>query len=362
MTRPIWESRLWVQNLGESDGDFTETSFSSNVADLEAAAAWMKEETRQVGLLVGHSLGGAAVIVAAGRLDGVKAVATINAPSDADHVLRNFADRIDAIEETGQAEVKLGGRPFTITRQFVEDVHASKVTEAVHALDLPLLFLHAPTDNVVGIENASGLFQAARHPKSFISLDDADHFLSDPADSAYAATVISAWASRYLGGVAETGDRIDQTHDVIVRETGEASRFQNEVYIQGRRYLADEPEKMGGSETGPDPYGWVTAGLGACTSMTLRLYADHKKWPLERVTVRLGHEKTHAEDCETCGPDDKVDVFTRAIEVEGALDETQLARLLEIADKCPVHRTLEGEVVVRTEIAHAAGEKSNKNA
>ena len=203
---------------------------------------------------------------------------------------------------------------------------------------------------------------AARHPKSFVSLDDADHFLSNPADAAFAASVIAAWANRYIDGPADDGDLIDQTHDVIVRETGEAGPYQNEVFINGRRYLADEPEDVGGSDTGPDPYEWVTTGLGACTSMTLRMYAAHKKWPLERVTVRLNHEKSHREDCKTCGPKDKIDVFTRDIEVEGALDEEQVARLKEIANRCPVHRTLEGELEVRTQISLSSGKKSNENA
>lgn len=360
--RGIGVLRFDFTGLGESDGEFETTNFSSNVADLVAAAGWMASEGRSPSLLVGHSLGGAAVIVAASRIESITAVATINAPSDAEHVIHNFADSLSEIEAHGQAEVSLGNRPFTITRQFVEDVRASHVTNALRSLRLPLLFLHAPTDNVVGIDNATGLFMAARHPKSFVSLDDADHFLSDPEDAVYAASVIAAWANRYIGGFAGDGDLVDQTHDVIVRETGKAGPYQNEVFINGRRYLADEPEDVGGSDTGPDPYEWLTAGLGACTSMTLRMYAAHKKWPLERVTVRLNHEKSHPEDCKTCGPKDKIDLFTRDIEVEGALDDEQVARLKEIANRCPVHRTLEGELEVRTQISLSSGKKSNENA
>ncbi|RIJ14425.1 OsmC family protein [Henriciella mobilis] len=360
--RGIGVLRFDFTGLGESDGDFETTNFSSNVADLVAAAGWMASKGCGPSLLVGHSLGGAAVIVAASQIDSIKAAATINAPSDAEHVIHNFADSLADIEAKGQAEVSLGNRPFTITRQFVEDVRASHVTNALRSLRLPLLFLHAPTDNVVGIDNATGLFMAARHPKSFVSLDDADHFLSNPDDAAFAASVIAAWANRYIDGPANDGDLIDQTHDVIVRETGEAGPYQNEVFINGRRYLADEPEDVGGSDTGPDPYEWVTTGLGACTSMTLRMYAAHKKWPLERVTVRLNHEKSHREDCKTCGPKDKIDVFTRDIEIEGALDEEQVARLKEIANRCPVHRTLEGELEVRTQISLSSGKKSNENA
>ena len=358
--RGIGVLRFDFTGLGESDGDFTATSFSSNVADLKAAAAWMASEGRGVDLLVGHSLGGAAVIVAAGEMTGLKAVATINAPSDAGHVIANFADHVDAIESEGQAQVKLGGRPFTITRQFVEDVRASKVIDAVRELRLPLLILHVPTDEVVGLENASGLFLAARHPKSFVSVDGADHFLSRPQDSEFAASMIAAWAGRYLAGPARDSDVIEQTHAVIVRETGEAGPFQNEIFINGQRYLADEPEDVGGANTGPAPYEWLSAGLGACTAMTLRLYARQKDWPLERVTVRIDHEKTHAEECRTCGPNDKVDVFTLDIELEGPLDEAQIERLKEIADKCPVHRTLEDEAVVRSEVRRVSGENFNE--
>lgn len=360
--RGIGVLRFDFTGLGESDGDFAGTDFSSNVADLVAAAAWMEETAMPVDLLVGHSLGGAAVVVAANRLEGVKAVATIGAPSDAGHVIHHFADHIEDIETQGRAEVKLGGRPFTITQSFVEDLRDASVTEAAGALRKPVLILHGPRDEVVGIENATGLFTAAIHPKSFVSLGNADHFLTDEADADFAASMIAAWAGRYLASPRSDGDRVEQTHRVIVRETGEASPFQNEVFINGRRYLADEPESFGGSDTGPDPYEWLAASLGACTAMTLRMYATRKEWPLDRVTVRLDHEKAHAEDCKTCEPDDKVDVFTRRIDVEGALDEDQITRLSEIAERCPVHRTLESEVFVRTTTQARMDKKSNENA
>lgn len=349
--RGIGVLRFDFTGLGESDGEFEETNFSSNVADLVSAAEWMAGQGHAPGLLVGHSLGGAASVVAAHQIDSVKALATINAPADAEHVIQNFGESLETIETEGQARVDLAGRPFTITRDFVQDVRGANVTEAAGQLGLPLLVLHAPTDQVVGIDNASELFRAARHPKSFVSLDQADHVLSRPEDSAFAASMIAAWASRYLDGETGSGDLPSQTHDVIVRETGCAGPFQNEVFINGQRYLADEPEAVGGSGTGPDPYGWLSTALGACTSMTLRMYARHKDWPLERVTVRLNHEKAHAEDCESCGPKDKIDVFDRQITVEGELSEEQVARLLEIADRCPVHRTLESEVRVRSDIS-----------
>ncbi len=360
--RGIGMLRFDFTGLGESDGDFTGTNFSSNVSDLIAATRWMASEDRPVKLLVGHSLGGAAVIVAGAQVKGLEAVATINAPSDAGHVIHNFAEHVAAIEQEGQAEVDLAGRPFTITRQFVEDVRDSKVTDAVRRLRLPTLFLHGPGDNTVGIENASGLFLAARHPKSFISLDDADHFLTAPEDGEYAASLIAAWSSKYLNGPTGDGDRISQTHDVVVRETLKSGPYQNEVFIDGRSFVIDEPESIGGTDTGPDPYALVSAGLAGCTSITLRMYASRKQWPLERVTVRINHAKAHSEDCKSCGPDDKVDVFARLIELEGALNAQQVKRLAEIADRCPVHRTLETEAVVSTQITGSETEKFNENA
>ncbi|MGB3626442.1 MAG: alpha/beta fold hydrolase, partial [Henriciella sp.] len=355
--RGIGVLRFDFTGLGESDGEFRETSFSSNVADLVAAASWMEQSSRPPGLLIGHSLGGAAAIVAASRIESLKAVATINAPGDATHVIGQFADDMDRIETKGEANVSLAGRPFTITREFVEDIRGTRVADAAETLGLPLLILHAPGDNVVGIDNATQLFRAARHPKSFVSLDRADHFLTGEGDTGFAADMIAAWAGRYLSAKDTPAD-VDQTHDVIIRETGEAGPFQNEAYIGGRRYILDEPASVGGADTGPTPYDMVTAGLGGCTSMTLRMYADRKKWPLERVSVRLNHAKVHAEDCVDCGPRDRIDRFTREIDIEGNLDEAQIARLLEIADKCPVHRTLESDVEVTTAIRHVKPEFS----
>ena len=324
-----------------------------NVLDVEGALFGRGVGDR----LVEHSLGGAATLVAAHRIDSLKAVATINSPSDAGHVIHQFADDVDRIEREGKAEVKLAGRPFTITQEFVDDVRGTSVADAVRKIEMPVLFLHAPTDEVVGIENATDLFKAALHPKSFVSLDGADHFLRDPRDGEFAASVIAGWAGRYLDDNGAPAHEIAQTHDVIVRETLEASPFQNEAFIAGQRHIVDEPESFGGSGTGPAPYELLSAALGACTSMTLRMYADRKTWPLDRVTVRVDHNKVHAEDCVDCGPNDKIDVFTRQIDVEGALDEAQVSRLLEIADKCPVHRTLEAPARIESTISLADSEK-----
>ncbi len=347
--RGIGVLRFDFTGLGESDGDFSDTGFSSNVSDLRAAIAWMGANDHPIDLLIGHSLGGAASVVAASEESGVRAVVTLGAPSDAGHVIAQFDRHIPEIEARGEAEVNLAGRPFTLKKSFLDDVRGAKVIDAVKSLNRPLLVMHAPTDQIVGIDNATDLFVHARHPKSFVSLDDADHLLTRPEDAEFVADVISGWSRRYLISRSKKSSvPMEQSHSVIVQETGQFSRFQNSVLIDGRAYLADEPIEVGGSNTGPDPYDWVTAGLGACTSMTLRMYADRKGWPLQRVTVRLSHAKQHNKDCVDCGPKDRIDVFTRDIEIAGDLSTEQRSRLLEIADRCPVHRTLEASSVVQT--------------
>lgn len=344
--------RFDFTGLGESDGDFSGTGFSTNVHDLVDAVRWMDTQARPVDLLIGHSLGGAASVVAATHLPEVKAVATIGAPSDAEHVIDQFKTDVPEIEAKGEKEVLLAGRPFTLRKSFLEDVRGAHVRDAVAALKRPLLVMHSPVDQTVSIENATGLFLAAKHPKSFVSLDKADHLLTGREDAEYVAAVISGWAARYFAPKAAPQNPLTTGHDeVTVRETLAAGPYQNEVLIGHRRFLSDEPASVGGGGTGPDPYELVTAGLGACTSMTLRMYAARKDWPLERVTVSLSHDKVHADDCVDCGPKDKIDRFTRDIRIDGDLDETQRQRLLEIADKCPVHRTLEAESKIVTRLA-----------
>lgn len=349
--RGIGVLRFDFTGIGESAGDFAETSFTTNVTDISAASQWMASQGRPVSLLVGHSLGGAAAIVSAGALEGLKAVATIGAPAETGHAIRQFDDHVDTIEAEGEAEVMLGGRPFTVRRKMLEDLRSADVTKAVAALKLPLLLLHAPADSVVGIENATGLFLAARHPKSFVSMDDADHFLLRDEDTDFAASVIAAWAGRYIQSPAQP-DTGTSAFDVTVSETAGTGPYQNEVLTRGFRQIIDEPRKLGGTDTGPDPYSLLSAGLGGCTSITLRMYADRKGWPLEKVSVGVTHTREHAEDCKTCGPDDRIDVFTRSISVQGPLTEEQTQRLMEIADRCPVHRTLESGSLVRSQISH----------
>ena len=350
--RGIGVLRFDFTGLGDSEGDFGTSGFSSNIADLVAAAEWMTGSGKPVGLMIGHSLGGAATVVAAGQVESVQAVVTIGAPSDAGHVVEQFKDNVPEIEAAGQAQVNLGGRPFTLSRKFLDDVRVSSVKQAVQALNKPLLILHAPGDAIVGIDNATNLFLSAKHPKSFVSLDRADHLLTGKNDATFVVDVVSGWAGRYLGRERELPKQASpQSSKTIVRETLENGPFQNEVLIGGRRFLADEPKSVGGSDTGPDPYDWVTAGLGACTAMTLRMYANRKSWPLTRVTIGLDHAKKHHDDCLDCGPKDRIDVFTRSIQIEGDLDDEQRQRLLEIADRCPVHRTLEHGAKVETRLA-----------
>lgn len=345
--------RFDFTGLGASDGDFANTNFSSNVGDLVRAADFLRQNYEAPSVLVGHSLGGAAVLCAALKIPEVKAVATIGAPADAEHVVHNFGASLEEIERDGEATVSLAGRPFKIQKQFLDDVRTQSVEQHTGKLKSALMVLHSPIDQTVGIENAAAIFTAAKHPKSFVSLDSADHLLSNPDDAAYAASVISAWASRYIGAdrpAVESSDR----EGVLVAETGEG-KFQNYVRSGSHRLLTDEPTSVGGLDSGPSPYDFLAVALGACTSMTLRMYATFKKLDIGAVSVTVLHEKIHATDCEACAedmmtPSGKIDQFERRISIEGEVDPALHGKLLEIADKCPVHKTLEGRATVVTRI------------
>lgn len=344
--------RFDFTGLGASEGEFANTNFSSNVADLIAAAAHLRTHFSAPEILIGHSLGGAAVLAAAHELPEVKAVATIGAPADAEHVVHNFGAHVDEIEAKGVAEVALAGRPFTIKKQFLDDLKEQTVRERLGALRKALLIFHAPRDGIVGIDNAGLIFTAAKHPKSFVSLDDADHLLSRRADAIYVADVLSAWASRYIGAGAGADDQASDTQvpegDVLVRETG-LGKFQQEALSGAHRLLADEPKSVGGLDTGPTPYDYLSIALGACTSMTMRMYAERKGIAAERFAVTVRHGKVHADDCAECeGREGRVDRFEREIEIDGTLDQATRQKLLEIADKCPVHQTLEKSSVIVT--------------
>ncbi len=344
--------RFDFTGLGGSGGDFANTNFSSNVADLIKAADHLRSTLEAPTILIGHSLGGAAVLAAAHAIPEARAVVTIGAPADVAHVLHNFKTELDTIRSQGFAEVRLAGRTFPITRDFVEDVEQQRLLDLIASLKKALLVLHAPLDTTVGIENASAIFAAAKHPKSFVSLDDADHLLTRASHANFAAEVIAAWATKYVR--PDTENQSETRQGVVVAETG-LGRFQNAVAIGAHRLLADEPESVGGLGSGPTPYEYLSAALGACTSMTLRMYADHKRLDLPRISVRVSHGKIAAEHCSDCGAaadgrTGRIDRFERIIEVDAELTPDLAAKLAEIADKCPVHKTIEGSAAIVTRV------------
>src|SRR5271169_5202853 len=341
--------RFDFTGLGSSAGEFANTHFSSNVDDLVAAADHLRKMAGAPAILIGHSLGGAAVLAAAHKIPNARAVVTIASPYDPAHVVGLFKEHVDRIKEQGEVEVALAGRPFRIKREFLDDVAEKKLDGSLATLRKALLVFHSPTDDTVGIENASHIFGAAKHPKSFVSLAGADHLLSKKDDAVYVANVIAAWAERYLDQPEIMTEAEVEAGLVLVRET-HGGKFQQEILTGPHHVLADEPVKLGGLDSGPGPYDFLLAGLGACTSMTIRLYADFKKIPLANVSVRLNHEKKiHTKDCEDCeNKVTKVDHIERAITLAGPLDAEQRKKLMEIADKCPVHQTLESKIDIHT--------------
>jgi putative redox protein len=343
--------RFDFTGLGESEGDFSSSGFSANVSDLVAAADWMRQHHGQIELLVGHSLGGAAVLDAAPRIDSSRAVATIGAPARADHVVRLLEGSRAQIEQAGHGQVHIGGRPFRIAREFLEDLQRHALPESVRSLRRALLVLHSPVDAVVGIDNASEIFGHALHPKSFVSLDRADHLLSRSADAAYVADVVAAWASRYLPD--EEAEAARDAEGVTRARLGPGS-FLTEMSVAGHSLVADEPPSVGGTGQGPAPYDLLAAGLAACTAMTLRLYLERKGWPFDGIEVDVRHDKIHARDCGDCETNTgRVDRFVRRLSVAGDLDDARRARLADIAGKCPVHRSFESEIRVETEMLGA---------
>ena len=337
--------RFDFTGLGDSEGEFANTNFSSNVDDIVAAADHLRNVAQAPALLIGHSLGGAAVLAAASRIPEAKAVATIGAPCDPSHVTRLFDGQIAEIEDAGEVDVSLVGRRFTVKRQFLDDISEQNLARVIGELRAALLVMHAPADETVGIENASHIFTHAKHPKSFVSLDGADHLLKRRADAAFAADMLAVWAKRYV----LDGQRAGTYGTVFVFETA-AGRFQQSVALGRHHLLADEPVSSGGLDSGPSPYEFLLASLGTCTAMTLRLYADHKGLPLDRVSVALKHSRRHAEDSEAAcdGKPAALERIDRKITLEGTLNAEQRKRMIEIADKCPVHRTLTSQLEICT--------------
>ncbi len=341
--------RFDFTGLGESEGDFADTNFSSNIQDLKVAAGFLEKEFMAPSLLIGHSLGGAAVLYAAAEMDSVGAVATIGAPADPKHVKDLISSGMADINEKGFAEVSIGGRPFTIKKQFIDDLEAVNMSAVLHKMGKALLVAHSPQDNIVGIDNAASIFKNARHPKSFVSLDGADHLLSRAEDSNYIGGVIASWAKRYINFRQEKKPDTDLQ---VVANLGAEDKFTTHIKA-GKHYLiGDEPESYGGNDFGPTPYDFVSSGLATCTAMTIRMYADRKKWKIKEVNVHINHDKMHGKDCGKCENDtgSKIDRFTREIEIIGDLDENQRQRLLEIANKCPVHKTLLSEIKIETKL------------
>ena len=344
--------RFDFTGLGHSDGEFANTSFTSNVQDLERAVAYLEERGMPPSLMIGHSLGGAAVLKATANLPQIKAVATLGAPFDPGHVTHNFADALPEIAAKGEAEVSLGGRPFRIGQAFVEDVASEALAPSIERLHAALMVLHAPGDAIVGIENASQIFLAAKHPKSFVTLDDAAHLITRAEHAEYAADIIATWAKKYLA-LKPPAPPIGAPEGIVRSSEADPNGYLQDITHGTRHHiLADEPRAYGGTNQGLSPYGLLSAGLAACTSMTIRMYARRKGWPLEHVSVDVSHDKVHAQDADTASGD-KVDTWKRVIALRGTLDTDQRARLLEIADKCPVHRTLEKSSTVITELADA---------
>jgi len=339
--------RFDFTGLGASDGEFANTNFSSNVGDLVAAADYMRANLAAPKIMIGHSLGGAATLAAAGKVPEAEAVCTVGAPADPAHVAHNFRDDLDKIEAEGVAEVQLVGRPFTIKKQFLDDIRSQKLNEDIGSLKKALLVFHSPIDATVGIENAQAIYVAAKHPKSFVSLDNADHLLTRKADAIYVANVITAWAERYIDAPATqavTPTVSSAPNTVVVQETPDG-KFTNLVAVRGQHLLrADEPPSVGGTDTGPTPYDFLMAALGACKTMTMRMYADRKKMKLDQARVTLRHEKIHATDCVECETKEgKIDETFVEIELFGDLTDEERQRIFEIAERCPVHKTLTSE-------------------
>lgn len=342
--------RFDFTGLGHSSGEFANTNFSTNVKDLLLAANYLREHYQAPQLLIGHSLGGTAILAVADQVVEAKAVISIGSPADPSHVSHNFGQQFDIIQKEGKAEVQLGGRLFKIKKQFIDDISCTNLDANISSLKKALLVLHAPLDETVEIDNAARIFQQAKHPKSFITLDNADHLLTKPQDADYVSDIIAAWVQRYID-VALLPKFMNAPEGIVRVSEVEATRFLQDISVAGHHLVADEPESYGGDFLGPTPYQFISAGLGACTSMTIRMYARRKNIPLEHVQVDISHDKIHATDCASCElSTGKIDHFERNITLTGEITEEERQKLLAIADKCPVHKSLESEITIKTKL------------
>ncbi|MFT4600551.1 MAG: putative OsmC-like protein/esterase/lipase [Arenicella sp.] len=340
--------RFDFTGLGKSKGEFSDSNFSSNVDDINKAHQFLKENYGAAEIIIGHSLGGAASLLAASKIDDIKAIVTIGSPSEPEHVKHLFNSDLAEIEESGEAEVNIGGRPFKIKEQFIKDLEANPLAEVVKSLRRPYLILHSPQDTIVGIENAAALYMNAHHPKSFVSMDGADHLLSDPKDAIYAAEIIGTWMKRYFP--TEVDNSISTEGEQVVVKLNLADEFTTEIHTPNHSLIADEPDSIGGADLGPSPYELLNASLGACTAMTLKMYAKRKEWPLEEVFVYLSYSKRHADEIDgEHGYEGKIDHISKKIRLIGNLDKEQRIKLIQIASKCPVHKTLITPTHVDTE-------------
>lgn len=343
--------RFDFTGLGQSEGEFSDTNFSHNLEDLRIVNNYLTQHYEAPTLLVGHSLGGAAVLMAAGQLENVKAVATIGAPADPEHVRHLFDHHIDDLLSKGQAEIRIGGRKFMMKKQFLDDLQMHSLKGTLQNMRKPLLILHSPQDTIVDISNAAQIYQSARHPKSFVSLDGADHLLSEKKDSRYAARIIGTWVERYLMSTQNEGHALETRGEQVVAHWHHQGHFVTQISNQRQTITADEPTEAGGEDQGFSPYELLTAALGACTAMTLKLYAERKKWPLEEVYVYLSHQRKHRDDCgEGNGACGKIDLITKTLECVGDLTGDQIRRLQEIASRCPVHLTLTSPTEINTRL------------
>lgn len=329
--------RFDFTGLGNSEGDFSNTNFSSNVGDLKSAYEALEKEFEAPKLLIGHSLGGAAVLKIAPSLEKLKAVVTIGAPSDTTHVAHLFDQAGDEIEKEGKAKVNLAGREFTIKKQFIDDINEQDILKELSKARKSFLIMHSPLDETVSIDHAGKIYNSLKHPKSYVSLDKADHLVTNHEDARYIANMIRTWVSRYI----EAPDEVrPQVKEHIHTQNRAGHQYTTDIYSPQHHLVADEPRNLKGDDLGMGPYELLLSALGACTTMTIKMYCSRKNIEINKVTVDLSHEKEE----ETFK-----DIINKKISIEGDFTAEQKQRIFEIAEKCPVNKTLQSQVEIKSE-------------